>query len=99
VGVQEVRWDKGGTVRSGDYNFFYGKENKTINWGHKFLYTTELYQQLGEWSLLAIGCHIILRGCWCNIIVLNVHALSEEKSDDSRDCFYGELEQVFEHFP
>jgi hypothetical protein len=26
VGVQEVRWDKGGTVReAGDYNFFYGK--------------------------------------------------------------------------
>ena len=24
VGVQEVRWDKGGTVRAGDYNFFYG---------------------------------------------------------------------------
>jgi len=21
VGVQEIRWDKGGTVRTGDYNF------------------------------------------------------------------------------
>ena len=27
VGVQGVRWDKGGTVRAGDYNFFYGKGN------------------------------------------------------------------------
>jgi len=26
VGVQEVRWDRQGTVRAGDYNFFYGKE-------------------------------------------------------------------------
>ena len=25
VGEQEVIWGKGGTVRSGDYNFFYGK--------------------------------------------------------------------------
>jgi hypothetical protein len=25
VGVQEVRWDKGGTVRAGDYTFLYGK--------------------------------------------------------------------------
>jgi exonuclease III len=24
VGVQEVRWDKGGTERSEDYTFFYG---------------------------------------------------------------------------
>jgi hypothetical protein len=27
VGVQEVRWDKGGTVRAGDYTFFSGKGN------------------------------------------------------------------------
>jgi exonuclease III len=27
VCVQEVRWDKGGTIRAGDYNFFYGKGN------------------------------------------------------------------------
>ena len=27
VGVQ-VRWDKEGTVRAGDYNFFYGKGNE-----------------------------------------------------------------------
>ena len=35
VGVQEVRWDKGGTVRAGDYNFFYGKgyENHQLGTG------------------------------------------------------------------
>jgi hypothetical protein len=43
--------------------------------------------------------YIVLRGRWCNIIVLNVHALSEEKSDDSKDSFYEELEHVFDHFP
>ena len=26
VGVQKVRWDKGGTVRAGDCNFFFGKK-------------------------------------------------------------------------
>jgi hypothetical protein len=41
VGVQQVRWDKGGTVRAGVYNFFYGKGNKIINWEQDFLYTTE----------------------------------------------------------
>ena len=39
-----------------------------------------------------IRCH------WCNIIVLNVHAPSEEESDDSKDSVYEELEQVFHHF-
>ena len=50
--------------------------------------------------MLAIGLsYIVLRGRWCNIIVLNVHAPSEDKSDDSKDSFYEELEQVFDHFP
>ena len=30
---------------------------------------------------------------------MNVSAQSEEKSDDSKDSFYEELEQVFNHFP
>jgi len=40
----------------------------------------------------------VLRGGWCNIIVLNVHTPSDKKSDDSKDSFYEELEQVLDHF-
>jgi hypothetical protein len=44
--------------------------------------------------------YMVSRGCWCNIVVLNVHAPSEDKSNDSKDGFYEELEQVFfYHFP
>jgi hypothetical protein len=42
--------------------------------------------------------YIVLRGRWCNIIVLNVHAPSEEKSDHSKDSFYEELEKGFYNF-
>ena len=30
--------------------------------------------------------------------VLNVHAPSEDKSNDSKDSFYEEFNQVFDHF-
>jgi hypothetical protein len=42
VDVQEVRWDKGGMVRAGGYNFFLmEKEMEIINWEQDILYTTE----------------------------------------------------------
>jgi hypothetical protein len=41
---------------------------------------------------------IVLRGCRCDIIVLNVHAPTQDKNDDVKDSFYGELERVFNKF-
>jgi hypothetical protein len=42
--------------------------------------------------------YLVLRGRWCNI-VLNAHARTEEKGDDSKDSFYEELGDIFYHFP
>jgi hypothetical protein len=41
VGVQEVRWDKEGTVNIGDYGFSYGEGNENHQLGTGFLYNTE----------------------------------------------------------
>jgi hypothetical protein len=43
--------------------------------------------------------YIILRGCWCNIIVLNVHAPCEDRGHDVKDSFYEELGRVFDQIP
>jgi hypothetical protein len=43
--------------------------------------------------------YIILRGRWCHIIVLNVHAPTEDKIDDVKDSFYKALEHMFNKFP
>ena len=38
--------------------------------------------------------YIVLRGRWLHIIVVNVHAPSEEKSEELKDSFYEEVEEV-----
>ena len=43
--------------------------------------------------------YIELRGRWRNVILVNVHAPSEEKCEESKDSFYEEIEQVFLSFP
>jgi len=100
MGVQQVRWDKERTVRAGYYNFFYGKgnENHQLGTGIFVHHRTVSAVKTVEFVSNRMS-YIVLRGHWCNIIVLNVHAPSEEKSDDSKARFYEELEQVFYHLP
>jgi hypothetical protein len=85
VGVQEVRWDKGGTVRAGDYMFFCGEGNESHQLGKGCVVHQRIVSAIKRVEFVSDRMsYIVLRGCWCNIIVLNVHAPSEEKSDDSQ---------------
>jgi hypothetical protein len=43
--------------------------------------------------------YTILRGRWCNISVLNVHAPTKDNIYDVKDNFYEKLERVFDIFP
>jgi exonuclease III len=87
VGVQEVRWEKGSMVRAVDYNFFCGRGNENHQLGTG-LYLHHISTVKRVEFVSDRMSHRVLRGCWCNIIVMNVHAPSEEKSDDSKDSFY-----------
>jgi hypothetical protein len=40
-----------------------------------------------------------LRGHWCDIIVLNVHAATEDTIIDLKDRFYEEMEHILNKFP
>jgi hypothetical protein len=42
---------------------------------------------------------IMLRERWCDIIVLNDHAPTEDKIDNMKASLYEELERVFDKFP
>jgi hypothetical protein len=41
---------------------------------------------------------ITLRGRWCNMIVLSVHASTKDKTDHMKDSFYDELDLVIDKF-
>ena len=87
VGIQEVKWDKGGIVRARDY--ILSKEKGTISSiGNRTFVQHRIITPVktGE-SVSERMSYIVLRAHWCNIIVLHEHAQSQEKGDDSKDSF------------
>ena len=99
--MPEVRFDtEGAQQERGIIIFSMEKETKIVNWEQDFFVHHRIASELKRVEFVSDRLsYIVMRGRWCNIIVLNVPAPSEEKSDDSKVSSYEELEQVFDHFP
>jgi hypothetical protein len=76
-------------------HIFYGKGNENhelVSFVHKRIVSTVKRVE----SVSDRMSYIILRGRWCHIILLNVHAPTKDNTDDVKDSFYEKVECVFD---
>jgi hypothetical protein len=100
VGVQEVRWEKGGTERAEGCTLFYGQGNGDHRLGTGFLVHKRIIAAVRRVEFIGDRMsYTILRGRRCSMIVLNLHATREGKGDDVKDSFCEELGHVLDQFP
>jgi hypothetical protein len=79
VAVWEVRWDTGATKPAGEYTFFFGKGNEDHESATGFFVHKTIISAVKRLKFVSDRMYIILRGGWCDIIVLNVHSPTEDK--------------------
>jgi hypothetical protein len=96
VGVQD-RWEGYSTEPAKEYIFLYRNRNEDLELGTRFYAHKRIISAVKFVSDRMP--YIILRGRWCHIIVLNVHAPKEGKTDDVKDSFYVGLERQYDKFP
>uniref|UniRef100_A0A8D8Q0R7 Craniofacial development protein 2 n=1 Tax=Cacopsylla melanoneura TaxID=428564 RepID=A0A8D8Q0R7_9HEMI len=98
LAIQETRWAGNGDVNKNGYKFIYGGTDKH-ELGTGFLIKTNFENEIKDVKFITNRIsYIILKGKYKSICLLNAHAPTEDKDQDTKAEFYETLDSVMDSF-
>lgn len=97
--VQEVRWDRSGSIKAHSFKILYSGGEKHGR-GIRFLIKDKFLSNLVKFeSINDRICYIELK-CRCfNIVIVNCYAPTEYKNGEVKNAFYDELYRICDGLP
>ncbi|KAJ4438077.1 hypothetical protein ANN_14016 [Periplaneta americana] len=89
-----------GISQIGDYLLYDGEEKNNHQLGTGLFVDKIIKSAVKKVEFISDRLsYLVLKGRWCDIVVINAHAPTEEKDDHIKDSFYEELEHTFDQLP
>lgn len=93
--IQETRWTENKIFEKGNYSIFCSVNTKSHTFGTAFIISKRIKHMIIDFQPISPRlCKLRLKGKFFNYSIINTHAPIEDSTDDDKNIFYQELEQV-----
>ncbi|KAL4103878.1 hypothetical protein QTP88_019213 [Uroleucon formosanum] len=98
--LQEIRWTNTGTININETTIFYGSCTEQRQLGTGFSVHKDLVPAVEEFKDINSRMSVLtIEAQWFDISFVNVHAPTEDKSQDEKEAFYEQLESALNLIP
>lgn len=99
IALQEIRWPNSGFLEQRNYSLYHSAATNGML-GTGFLISNRLRNNIIDFKPISDRMSMIrLKGQFYNITIINVHAPSEDKDDNTKNTFYNKLDKAVGKVP
>jgi len=97
VALQEIRWKEAGSIDMGNMTILFGGCDERGQYGVGFAVRKNIVPTIKDFRIINPKLALLkIETKWFDIVFINVHAPTEDKSQQEKEDFYTEIEQLLE---